>query len=108
MSGVCGGAEEVLVHVRRFNVKVGGDAVVVVKRNSDVKEVNGCGGGFLHMSNDTTFNKRTNEQLTYLTTKGYKRNHVRYKIRKASTTTRQDSLKTKQKRHNNNTVCGNL
>ena len=47
MSGVCGGAEEVLVRVCRFDVKVGGDAVVVVKRNSDVKEVNGCGGGFV-------------------------------------------------------------
>ena len=54
-------------------------------------------------SNDTTFKKRTNELLTYLTNRGYKRKHVRNEIRKASTTTRQDSLKTKQKRHNNRT-----
>ena len=30
-----------------LDVKVGGDAVVVVKCNSDVKEANGCGGGFV-------------------------------------------------------------
>ena len=30
MFGVCGGAEEVLVRACRFNVQVGGDAVVVV------------------------------------------------------------------------------
>ena len=30
MSRVCGGAEEVLVRVCRFDVKVGGDAVVGV------------------------------------------------------------------------------
>ena len=47
MFGVCGGAEEVLVRVCRFNVQVGGDAVVVVECNSDVEEVNGCGGGFV-------------------------------------------------------------
>ena len=47
MSGVCGGAEEVLVRVCRFDVKVSGDAVVVVERNSDIEEVNGCGGGFV-------------------------------------------------------------
>ena len=37
------------MRVCRFDVKVGEDAVVVVKRerNSDVKEVNGCGGGFV-------------------------------------------------------------
>ena len=41
-------SEEVLVHVCRFDVKVGRDAaVVIVKRNSDVEEVNGCGGGFV-------------------------------------------------------------
>ena len=39
MSGVCVGAVEVLVRVFRFDVKVGGDAVVVVKRNSNVKDV---------------------------------------------------------------------
>ena len=54
-------------------------------------------------SNDMTFKKRTNELLTYLTNRGCKRKHIRNEIRKASTTTRQDSLKTKQKRHNNRT-----
>ena len=36
MSGMCRGAEEVLVRVCRFSVKVDGDAVVVVESNSDV------------------------------------------------------------------------
>ena len=36
MPGVCGGAKEVLMRVCRFNVKVDGDAVVVVESNSDV------------------------------------------------------------------------
>ena len=54
-------------------------------------------------SNDDTFNKRTNQLLTYLTNRGYKRKHVRNEIRKASKVTRQSSLQTKQKRHNNRT-----
>ena len=36
VSGVCGGAKEVLVRVCWFNVKFGGDAVVVVESNNDV------------------------------------------------------------------------
>ena len=52
MSRVCGGAEEVLVRVCRFDVKVGGDAVVVVKCDGDVKEVSGCGGGFVGKFDD--------------------------------------------------------
>ena len=53
--------------------------------------------------NDDTFNKRTNQLLTYLTKRGYKRKHVHNEIRKVSKTTRQSSLETKQKRHNNRT-----
>ena len=54
-------------------------------------------------SNDDTFTRRMNQLLTYLTNRGYKRKHVRNEIRKASKITRQSSLQTKQKKHNNRT-----
>ena len=54
-------------------------------------------------SDNTTFTNRTNELLTYLTNRGYRRKHVRNEIRKASRVTRQDSLATKQKQPNNRT-----
>ena len=54
-------------------------------------------------SDDTTFKKRTDELLTYLTNRGYRRKHVRNEIRKASKITRQNSLKTKQKKRNDRT-----
>ena len=54
-------------------------------------------------SDNTTFTNRTNELLTYLTKRGYRRKHVRNEIRKASRVTRQDSLATKQKQPNNRT-----
>ena len=48
-------------------------------------------------STDETFYLRTNELLTYLTNRGYKRKHVRNEIRKASKVTRQNSLTNKPK-----------
>lgn len=43
---------EVPLRVCQFNVKVSGDAIVIVEHDSDVLEVSGCGGGFVDKFDD--------------------------------------------------------
>ena len=41
MFGVCGGAEEILVSIRGFNIEICREGIIIIDGNSDVKKMYG-------------------------------------------------------------------
>ena len=39
MFGVCGGAEEILVSIRGFNIEICREGIIIIDGNSDVKKM---------------------------------------------------------------------
>ena len=46
MFGVCGGAEEILVSIRGFNIEICREGIIIIDGNSDVKKMYGFFGLF--------------------------------------------------------------